>query len=470
MKQVSKKKILFYNWIQFDEPDNIGGGVNVYQKNLINELSKKDDYEIYFLSSGIYYDLIRKKLRIEKTKNIFSNKCKSFRIVNSPCTAPMSTMYQDLDVFLNDENLYLTFVDFIRKCGEFDIIHFNNIEGLSSKCLEIKKDFPQTMVFFSIHNYLLFTPEANMFYLNKDDRTKTVKKKASKKQAIKFYKIDSILRKMNLSKLGAKILKSAKNFLNRDSEINNEPTQRLNNKDIKRYCDENVKRVNRYVDKVLAVSERTKEIAINYGIKKDIITTEYIGTEVAKKAQYKLHDIPKHDGFTIAYMGYFDRAKGFDFLIDALEKMPEELAKKMNFVCYAKVKKDTDNQYIERITKLNSRFLSARHFNGYTHDQFKEIMSTIDLGIVPVIWEDNLPQVAIEYAAYGVPVLASDLGGAHELSGCEDFVFEAGNAMDFYEKVEKICNDYRICSRYFNKMNRLNTNEMHLKSLESIYG
>ena len=28
------------------------------------------------------------------------------------------------------------------------------------------------------------------------------------------------------------------------------------------------------------------------------------------------------------------------------------------------------------------------------------------LSIVPVLWEDNLPQIAIESIAYGVPVLA----------------------------------------------------------------
>ncbi len=467
MKKASKKKILFYNWIQFDEPDNIGGGVNIYQKNLINELSKDNKYEIYFLSSGTRYDLFSKKIYIEKTKNVFGDRCRSYRIVNSPCTAPMSTMYKDLDKFENDESLYAVFEDFIKKEGGFDVIHFNNIEGLSSKCLEIKKDFPQTKTIFSIHNYLLFTPEANMFYLSKDKSKTEVKKKVSQKSAIKFYKLDTKLRNLGLSSLGAKILTKVKSLISKNNT--GEESEFINNSDLEKYRKINTERVNKYIDSILAVSDRTKEIAIENGIDKTKITTEYIGTAVAEKAKNKLHKTSKHEGFTVAYMGYFDRAKGFDFLIESLEKIPNELAKKINFVCYAKIKKDSDKSYVDRINNLKDKFKNAEYHNGYTHDQFDSIMSSIDLGIVPVIWEDNLPQVAIEYAAYGVPVLTSSLGGAHELSSEQSFVFEANNTTDFYTKLEKIIEKPSLQKMYFDKSIKLTTNSEHVQNLRKYY-
>ena len=49
-------KLLYYNWIQFDNREGIGGGVNVYQKNLIEYLVNNTDDEVYFLSSGWAYD------------------------------------------------------------------------------------------------------------------------------------------------------------------------------------------------------------------------------------------------------------------------------------------------------------------------------------------------------------------------------------------------------------------------------
>jgi hypothetical protein len=33
-------RILYYNWIQFDNKQNQGGGVNVYQRNIIDFLIK----------------------------------------------------------------------------------------------------------------------------------------------------------------------------------------------------------------------------------------------------------------------------------------------------------------------------------------------------------------------------------------------------------------------------------------------
>ena len=82
------KKILYYNWIQFDEKEKRGGGVTVYQKNIIEEFIKKEEYKVYFLSSGVEYNFFKKKTYIEKTKNIYGEKCKSYKIINSPVPAP----------------------------------------------------------------------------------------------------------------------------------------------------------------------------------------------------------------------------------------------------------------------------------------------------------------------------------------------------------------------------------------------
>ena len=57
---------------------------------------------------------------------------------------------------------------------------------------------------------------------------------------------------------------------------------------------------------------------------------------------------------------------------------------------------------------------------------------------MPVLWEDNLPQVALEIMSHGVPVLTSDRGGAQELSGNPDFVFAAGQTLAFAEAIRKL--------------------------------
>ena len=50
-------KILFYNWVDYLDDEKRGGGVSVYQKNVIEALDASGEAECSFISSGISYDL-----------------------------------------------------------------------------------------------------------------------------------------------------------------------------------------------------------------------------------------------------------------------------------------------------------------------------------------------------------------------------------------------------------------------------
>ena len=475
-------KILYYNWTQFDNVNNQGGGVNVYQKNLIEYMVKNTDNEIYFLSSGLYYDVINNKTYIKQSKNIFGDKCQTFKLINSKCLAPASAMYDDINTYLNDNEDYEVLKKFINKCGGFDVIHFNNIEGLSLNCLKIKKDFPNMKIIYSLHNYFFCCPKVNLFYndekncidyQNGELCRKCLKNIVAKNKIIMFYKVNGLSEKLHMTKLNNKIRWYAKNVLRKLKKKNTQSEKKDNkainiNGDFKKFRDKSIDAINNYVDVVLAVSNRVRNIAIRYGIQEKKIFTNYIGTKVAENEKIikKTHNDQK---LNIAYMGYFNKQKGFDFLIDALEKLPNEIAKKINFYCYAKIKDENDKINVEKIQKLNGKLNSAVHFNGYKHQDLPEIYKRIDLGIVPVIWEDNLPQVAIEFVAYGVPILCSDLGGAQELSEAKEFVFKAGNIESFQEKIANIINDRDLLKKYFEKQKKLTTMDEHINSLMKFY-
>ena len=127
--------------------------------------------------------------------------------------------------------------------------------------------------------------------------------------------------------------------------------------------------------------------------------------------------------------------KGFYFYLKALRKMPASLAGRLALTFAAKI---VDPHALFRIKSMAHRFASVTFYDGYTHAQLPEILSGIDLTVVPVLWEDNLPQVAIECVASGVPVLTSNRGGAQELLGCRQLVFRAGSCDDFHAKLQDI--------------------------------
>jgi glycosyltransferase involved in cell wall biosynthesis len=85
------------------------------------------------------------------------------------------------------------------------------------------------------------------------------------------------------------------------------------------------------------------------------------------------------------------------------------------------------------------------------------------------LWEDNLPQVAIECVASGVPILTSNRGGAQELLDCRDLVFQAGSRADFYTKLQGILDNPDILSVALAGRARLFTTREHYDLLREKY-
>jgi glycosyltransferase involved in cell wall biosynthesis len=118
---------------------------------------------------------------------------------------------------------------------------------------------------------------------------------------------------------------------------------------------------------------------------------------------------------------------------------------------------------------LGRKFNNIYFTNGYIHEQLDEILSRVDLGIIPVLWEDNLPQVAIEIVSRGIPILTSDLGGASELGDNSKFVFRNGNTTGFINKLEQVLKRDFLLAEFWEHAMPLVSFDDHIKQLEYIY-
>ena len=162
------------------------------------------------------------------------------------------------------------------------------------------------------------------------------------------------------------------------------------------------------------------------------------------------------------YMGYQRPDKGYYFLADVLNQMPERVSKKMDIILAAK--KYPDSKYMD--VEINTeKFHSFHSKDGYSKEEISSLLKNKHLGIIPVLWEDNLPQVAIEMTAYGVPILVSDLGGASELCKDPNFVFRGGDVEDCIHKITYFVDHPERLKEYWKAYQGLNTMEDHLKEL-----
>ena len=80
-----------------------------------------------------------------------------------------------------------------------------------------------------------------------------------------------------------------------------------------------------------------------------------------------------------------------------------------------------------------------------------------------------MPQISIESAAYGVPVLASSAGGASELTESELFRYECGNADDMLAKIMHFVDCPEDLEEYWKHHNGLVTMSEHWKELSKVY-
>ena len=474
-----KKKILIYNWIPFDEREGKGGGVTVYTKNLIEYLIKDNSFEVYFLSSGRAYDRLTNDIYIEKTSNIYEGACHSYQVVNSPVLSSGHLSFPYPEDMLHDKKMKKIIKQFLIDIGLVDVIHFQNLEGLSINVLELKNDFPNTRFVYSVHNYYPFCPQVMLW--TKDNYACKVKEcgrccvdcvplDVFKEKVIFNQQI--VFDREHNRKILPETIKSQKEM--EEEFALKSASRRLSDEEVdklqKAFCEyrkTNVVYINKYMDIVLAVSKRVSDLAVGFGIEKEKIQVSYIGTKIAENQVMHPANIYTGKGkFTICYLGYMRHNKGFYFLMDALERLPDVLAKRMKVVFATQVE---DQQVKERLKCLENKFDEICIYSGYTHEELPKILKEVNLGIVCPLWEDNLPQVAIEMKAFGIAVLCSDKGGAQELSESKDFVFEAGNVDDFIAKLTKIINCEVTLESYYEKGMTLVTMDEHIKELKRIY-
>lgn len=451
------KKILFYYWDPIDGP--AGGGVTAYLKELFPLLLKREEFEIYYLSSGRKYDNTD-AIYIREIKNIYSPTIKSYEVVNCPVLGPGKQSIKNIRIYLEDVKVKAVLKKFIDDIGGFDIIHFHSLEGLPLKTLELKVEYPNIKFLYSFHNYYPLCNQVNLWknnckkcdITNYEDCDKCYERENYDLALYRFKHLDiPELKQKNIEKSKA----------NPDKD---------NLKIYQDYFEKNKEYFNKYIDKMIAVSNRTKEVLISHGYLHEKIVVVYVGTDIAKRGTAMKSNCSRsrEEPLKIVYLGYPRKDKGFYFFVDALEAMNQSIGQRIKVTVVAR---GIAEIVMERLNALEGKLNGLKIFNGYKdYDNLHQILSSQNLGIVPVMWEDNLPRVAIEQIAMGVPILTSDLGGASELFGRNPkFVFEAGNIKDFIEKLSGIMDNPDYTDEFWNTVKPLITMEEHAKEISLLY-
>ena len=477
-------RVLLYNFVQPEEPG--AGGVGVYLNNLAKALAK--DHELIILSSGDRYSPRQREPRLEFRQEDYHRAI----IINSPTIAPAAYSFGDPDTYLTSRALDFVPSLLAQKYGNIDVFHFQNIEGLTKSFFEtLKQVFPAAQIIYSVHNYHPVCPRVSLWYQDRTlcqdyregiactmclapvfnptyirGRRRLIWAEKTHPRAMKL--LSPALR---LAKLGRRLLLKARKQGDVSDNSSSHGTsdhgpRGASAASYASFRKGNIALFEHVFDRVLAVSKRTGKVMIDRGVPADKVSVSYIGT--AHKANYltstKIRDVGP--GLHLGYIGYMGTDKGFSFLLDCLEMIPEDVAGAMTVTIAAK---NTFPERRARMEKLAGRFKTLRYFDGYTHANLDSVLSGVNLGIIPVLWEDNLPQTAIELVSRGIPILTSDRGGAQEIAENRDFIFQAGEHDDLVDRLCRISRRQISLDMFWESDMRVFSMDEHVQDLMFYY-
>jgi len=493
-------RILYYNWVPYFEEPIRGGGVSVYCRNLIDYLTKKDDYQISFLYSGLDYSYFRNDCYARRINNLRHSQVESFSIVNSPVAAPSHFAFFDPIGNVSQPIVEKCFQQFLSEQGPFAVIHFQNLEGLTANCLKIAKESGAKVV-FSLHNYWSVCPQVNLWKLESSSCSNYLEGRAcvaclpgkpTVTLDLHFRKLSHLGSFLRLREQAMPLRVSRRLLANYYyyfrlpqktrllSPLNH--YQEYSGKDLPQqaelYRDRRhkiVSLINNHVDVAVAVSERTANIYKQYGVDPERLIVQYIGTQ-AHQFQVPVNNPAKYSPgqpFKIIYMGPSRPDKGFYFLLQELRSLPAEELRLLNLTIAGKINDDAELEMsIDQRGKLLSLAQSLHHlryYAGYAYNNIPNMLDGMHLGIVPSLWEDNLPQVTFELLACKVPVLCSNRGGAQEFVRHPAFIFDPAKEGDFQDKLCTIKQQPHLLKEFWEEARPVVSLQKHFEDLMPVY-
>ncbi|MGV8141240.1 MAG: glycosyltransferase family 4 protein [Candidatus Woesearchaeota archaeon] len=152
----------------------------------------------------------------------------------------------------------------------------------------------------------------------------------------------------------------------------------------------------------------------------------------------------KKSGEYILFVGRVEPEKGVMWAINALEN------DNYNFKIVGPSHSGYDStlkEYVKKHKLKNIEFLGAKKGS-----ELKELYSNARFVLLPNLWYENMPNVALESMSYGKPIITSDLGSMKEIvaDGVTGFLVKPNDVEALREKIRLLFNDTKLCTRMGN--------------------
>ena len=219
-----------------------------------------------------------------------------------------------------------------------------------------------------------------------------------------------------------------------------------------------------YCNLIIANSQAAKNVLIT---REKISAKKIIVAYNGVKSTNQQINKSTNQQFTVGFIGRLHREKGV-YLIPGIAKIVCEKNDKIKFLIYGEGPKK--NNLKLQIADYNLQ--NKVEFLGW-QTNLKDVYSSIDILLLPSE-EESFPQAALESMSYGVPVIASDVGGVSELVEHKKtgILIKSKSPASFANAILSISQDH-YCYHHFSENSKIKASEFSIekmiKSIDKIY-
>ncbi len=180
------------------------------------------------------------------------------------------------------------------------------------------------------------------------------------------------------------------------------------------------------------------------------------------------HQHSSDDVLRIGFTGQIAPHKGVHTLIEAFRQLQAN-DRSIELHLYGDLAARPD--YVRRLRRSAGGDPRILFHGRFENKRVAEILSRIDVAVVPSVWYENSPLAIMEAHAAGTPVITAALGGMAELvqDGIDGLHFQPANSTDLASQLQRLLNDPALLPQLRARITRPRGIDDEMEQVMNIY-
>lgn len=222
------------------------------------------------------------------------------------------------------------------------------------------------------------------------------------------------------------------------------------------------------LNKVIVPTQIMENLLVNIGVDSDKIIRSGFGLEISSRL---IRSSRKYRGFiNFAFIGTISEHKGLHVLLKAFVKLTSKY-NHSNISLKVYGNKMQDPCYTRTLESICGNLDNINFLGTFPNREINNILSDIDILVVPSTWLENTPLVILSAFANRVPVICTDLPGMTEIvrNNYNGMVFKLEDSNDLFDKMEQFIQNPTLIEAFSNNIQKVKTIDDNAAELEKIY-